>query len=265
MVNPFVGLRPYEEQRGVPLLRTRRTERRAHRHGSPASASSRSSGSRAAASRRSCGPGCSRRLHGGFMAAAGSSWRIALLRPGKRAARQASPRRCTMRCAIPCAPNRMCFPSAVIEATLRRSSLGLIEAVRQARIAPRRQRARRRRPVRGAVPLQAREGDAQSRGRRGGGSSSCCSKRRSQHDGADLRHADDALGFPRRLRAVPRAARSDERQPVPDPADESRRAATGDRRSDRRRRRARSARGSCSGCSTTSARIPTSCRSCSTR
>lgn len=74
-------------------------------------------------------------LYSGYMAAAGSSWRIALLRPGtdpigNLAAALAEP------AVVGAAwvPDDMHRP--LLEATLRRSALGIAESVRHARIAP---------------------------------------------------------------------------------------------------------------------------------
>ena len=131
--NPFPGLRPFEpdedhlffgrEKQIDELLRRLRFTRFLSVVG--ASGSGKSSLVRC---------GLIPALQGGFMAGAGSGWRVAILRPGEdpigHLAAALSLPECLgggeeladMRCAL-------------VEATLRRSTLGLAEAVREARVA----------------------------------------------------------------------------------------------------------------------------------
>ncbi|HVR95960.1 MAG TPA: WD40 repeat domain-containing protein, partial [Thermoanaerobaculia bacterium] len=130
--NPFPGLRPFESQEDYlffgrethidELLRRLRERRFLSVVG--ASGSGKSSLVRA---------GLLTALYGGFMAQAGSRWRVALLRPGSDpighlAEALNHPDVCGRG-----AGNDEMF-RAMIEATLSRSSLGLIEAVRQSRL-----------------------------------------------------------------------------------------------------------------------------------
>ena len=132
--NPFVGLRPYDEQEahlffgrdGQSDALAARLARRRFVAVVGVSGSGKSSLVRA---------GLFPSLRGGFMARAGASWRIALLRPGSAPlASLAAALHDALRDSAP--DSEDAFPIPVIEATLRRSSLGLIEAVRQARIPP---------------------------------------------------------------------------------------------------------------------------------
>jgi len=134
VVNPFVGLRPYEEREAYLFFGrdgqsdelTARLARKRFVAVVGVSGSGKSSLVRA---------GLFASLQGGFMAGAGSSWRIALLRPGNAPlASLAAALHDALSDNVHAEPDVL--PSALIEATLRRSSLGLIEAVRQARIAP---------------------------------------------------------------------------------------------------------------------------------
>jgi len=133
VVNPFVGLRPYEEHEaylffgrdGQSDALVGRLARQRFLAVVGASGSGKSSLVRA---------GLFACLRGGFMAPAGSSWRIALLRPGSSPlASLAAALHDALRDPVADSPDVL--PAALIEATLRRSSLGLIEVVRQARIA----------------------------------------------------------------------------------------------------------------------------------
>jgi tetratricopeptide (TPR) repeat protein len=132
LVNPFVGLRPYEEQEAHLFFgRDGQSDELVHRLARKrflavvgVSGSGKSSLVRA---------GLFAYLRGGFMAAAGSSWRIALLRPGSAPlASLAAALHDSLRDSAPESADSL--PAALIEATLRRSSLGLFEAVRQAHI-----------------------------------------------------------------------------------------------------------------------------------
>lgn len=133
LFNPFVGLRPFEEREAHLFFgrdgQSDELVRRLALHRFVAvvgvSGSGKSSLVRA---------GLLPSLHGGFMAKAGSSWRIALLRPGS--APMGSLASALHETATTREPALDDTPSQpVIEATLRRSSLGLIDAVRQARFA----------------------------------------------------------------------------------------------------------------------------------
>jgi tetratricopeptide (TPR) repeat protein len=131
--NPFVGLRPYDEneahlffgrdgQSDELIGRLARTRFLAV---VGVSGSGKSSLVRA---------GLFASLRGGFMTAAGSSWRIALLRPGNAPlANLAAALHGALR--NPEHPDEDALPRPLIEATLRRGSLGVIEAVQQARLA----------------------------------------------------------------------------------------------------------------------------------
>ena len=132
VLNPFVGLRPFEEYEAYLFFgrdgqSDKLVGRLAHRRFLAvvgASGSGKSSLVRA---------GLFACLRGGFMATAGSSWRIALLRPGSTPlASLAAALHDALR--DPSADSVDVLSTALIETTLRRSSLGLIEAVRQARI-----------------------------------------------------------------------------------------------------------------------------------
>jgi tetratricopeptide (TPR) repeat protein len=130
--NPFVGLRPFEEREahlffgrdGQSDEIVRRLARKRFVAVVGVSGSGKSSLVRAGLF-----PG----LRGGFMAAAGSHWRIACLRPGSAPlASLADALHGALR-----APDDPAdaLPSALIEATLRRTSLGVGEVVRQALLA----------------------------------------------------------------------------------------------------------------------------------
>jgi hypothetical protein len=130
--NPFVGLRPYEEHEAYLFF---------GRDGQSDQLSARLARKRFVAVVGVSGSGKSSlvraglfaSLHGGFMSSTGSTWRIALLRPGHAplgslaAALSGALRDEDSTSRDPLSPD-------VIEATLRRGSLGLIEAVEQARL-----------------------------------------------------------------------------------------------------------------------------------
>src|SRR5262249_3850878 len=130
--NPFPGLRPFEpdedhlffgrEREIDELLRRLRQTRFLCVVG--ASGSGKSSIIRS---------GLIPSLQSGFMANAGSSWRVALLRPGEDpighlASSLSSPE------VLGSNPSSEGADEVLLEATLRRSSLGLAEAVRHARV-----------------------------------------------------------------------------------------------------------------------------------
>lgn len=132
LLNPFPGLRPFEpeedhlffgrEAETDELLRRLRTTRFLQVVG--ASGSGKSSLVRC---------GLIPALQSGFMAQASSSWRVCILRPGSDpignlAASLNSPG------VLGAAGELASTNQVLIEATLRRSTLGLVEAVRQARI-----------------------------------------------------------------------------------------------------------------------------------
>ena len=132
LANPFPGLRPFEpdedhlffgrEGEVDDLLRRLRTSRLIAVVGT--------SGSGKSSLVRS---GLIPSLHSGFMASAGSSWRIAIMRPGEdpignMAASLADPQ-------VLGGPDDHAGTNRVLlEVTLRRSTLGLIDAVRHARL-----------------------------------------------------------------------------------------------------------------------------------
>ncbi len=130
--NPFVGLRPYEEHEAFLFFGrdgqsdelVGRLARRRFLAVVGVSGSGKSSLVRA---------GLFASLRGGFMAPAGSSWRIALLRPGNAPLASLTAALHGALC-DPEQPDDDALPSPLIEATLRRGSLGLIDAVRQARL-----------------------------------------------------------------------------------------------------------------------------------
>jgi WD40 repeat protein/energy-coupling factor transporter ATP-binding protein EcfA2 len=72
-------------------------------------------------------------LHSGFMASAGSSWRIALMRPGGAPLRNLAA--ALERDDVLGGADRDDMRRALLDATLRRSARGLVQAVQQARIA----------------------------------------------------------------------------------------------------------------------------------
>ena len=135
-------------------------------------------------------------LNGGLMAGASSSWRIALLRPGNAPiASLASALHRALR--DPAHPDDDVLPAAVIEATLRRSSLGLIEAVQQARM-----------PADDNVLVVVDQFEELFRFKRATRDAHAeadavrlrqAPDRGSRQTRADLRDADDAIRFPRAI------------------------------------------------------------------
>lgn len=134
LFNPFPGLRPFEpdedhlffgrEKETDELLRRLRSTRFLQILGT--------SGSGKSSLVRS---GLIPALHSGFMAKAGSSWRVLIFRPGEDPIGRLA--------AALNEPGALGSPSelastnkVLLEATLRRGTLGLVEAVRQARIPP---------------------------------------------------------------------------------------------------------------------------------
>jgi tetratricopeptide (TPR) repeat protein len=131
--NPFVGLRPFEEHEAYLFFGrdgqsdelVKRLARRRFLAVVGVSGSGKSSLLRA---------GLFASLRGGFMTSAGANWRIALLRPGSApVAALAAALHGALR--NPDRPEDDAVPQPVIEATLRRGSLGLIDVVQQARLA----------------------------------------------------------------------------------------------------------------------------------
>jgi tetratricopeptide (TPR) repeat protein/energy-coupling factor transporter ATP-binding protein EcfA2 len=133
--NPFPGLRPFEaeedylffgrEKQTDELLRRLRFNRFLSVVGT--------SGSGKSSLVRS---GLIPALHGGFLAMAGSSWRVLIFRPGEnpieRLASSLDAPDVLGTAGELASTNRV-----LLDATLRRGSLGLVDAVRQARIPPR--------------------------------------------------------------------------------------------------------------------------------
>ncbi len=72
-------------------------------------------------------------LHGGLMAGAGSAWRIALFRPGGDPLGNLAAALCSEE-ALGAGAGDADVQAAIVEATLRRSTLGLVDVVRQARL-----------------------------------------------------------------------------------------------------------------------------------
>ncbi len=165
-------------------------------------------------------------LRGGLMREAGSSWRVALMRPGSDPVGNLAAA-LAERGVLAEAGGGLegAEAEAVVEATLRGGSLGLVEAARQARLAAHEnllvvvdqfEELFRFRAVRAA----GRGHVGRRRGLR-----QAPARSRAAARAARLRRAHDALGFSRRLRAVPGLARGDQRRPVPHPAHDARRAA----------------------------------------
>lgn len=74
-------------------------------------------------------------LNGGFMASAGSSWHVAVFRPGDNPVGNLAMALCSQ--TVLGSDNQdLATQVAIVEATLRRSALGIIEATRQARMRP---------------------------------------------------------------------------------------------------------------------------------
>jgi hypothetical protein len=133
---PFPGLRPYEpdeahlffgrEQQVLELLRRLRVNRFLAVVGT--SGSGKSSLVRA---------GLMPALYGGFMAGGGSSWRIALLKPGSEPVRNLAEALCAGEVLGEDSPALVedgIAPALFAETTLQRGPLGLVELVRHARL-----------------------------------------------------------------------------------------------------------------------------------
>lgn len=75
-------------------------------------------------------------LYGGMMASAGSNWRVAIMRPGNDPIGNLA---CALNSpdALDAEATESPLQTAILEATLRRGNLGLVEAVRQQSTAPR--------------------------------------------------------------------------------------------------------------------------------
>ena len=134
VTNPFPGLRPFEAHETHLFFgrdtATRELLRRLQRTRFLAVVGSSGSGKSSLAR-----AGMLPALRGGLMRPPGSAWRIALLRPGDRpiaelAEALASPDALGHEAAA------VSLNAELIETTLRRSSLGLVQAVRQARVDP---------------------------------------------------------------------------------------------------------------------------------
>ena len=242
-IQPVSGPATVRARRGPPVLRPRAADRR--RPAPPAGharflAVVGASGSGKSSLVRS---GLVPSLHSGFMVQAGSSWRVAVFRPGEdpighmAAAlddreRAGSARASWARRAASCS-RPPCGASA--HGPRRGGPPGVAARGRE--------RPAHRRPVRGAVPVQpqsphpqlARRVDRVRQAAAAGGAAD---------GGADLRRPDDAVGLHRRLHVVPGPARGRQRRPVPRAAHVARRVAIGDHRARRRgRRRDRAAAG----------------------
>jgi tetratricopeptide (TPR) repeat protein len=74
-------------------------------------------------------------LYGGLMAGAGSAWRVAIFRPGGDPVGNLAAALCSAE-ALGVGAGDAGVQEAIVEATLRRSTLGLVDVVRQARLAP---------------------------------------------------------------------------------------------------------------------------------
>jgi hypothetical protein len=125
--NPFPGIRPFEEDESE-LFFGRETEidellRRLGAR-SPLLALTGASGCGKSSLVRA---GLLPALNAGLLAGSGSQWRIAILRPGQRPCANL---------AFALSSNLGQFAAEHVEQTLRRSSLGLIDAVRQAQLQP---------------------------------------------------------------------------------------------------------------------------------
>ncbi|TMH35459.1 MAG: ATP-binding protein [Betaproteobacteria bacterium] len=131
--NPFVGLRPFDEHEGYLFFgRDGQSDELVKRLGKTrflavvgVSGSGKSSLVRA---------GLFPALRGGFMSAAGANWRIALLRPGNAPITILAQRLHNV-LRDPEGRDDEGLSADLIEVTLRRGSLGLIDAVRQAGLA----------------------------------------------------------------------------------------------------------------------------------
>ncbi len=132
LVNPFVGLRAYEEHEAHLFF---------GRDGQSDDLAARLARKRfvAVVGMSGCGKsslvraGLLPTLHGGFVASAGSGWRIAVMRPGYAPLASLA----TVLCGALCGTEELTAPvlsPELIESTLRRGSLGLVDAVQQARL-----------------------------------------------------------------------------------------------------------------------------------
>ena len=210
--NPFPGLRPFEandthlffgrEGQSEDILRSLRRSRLLAVVG--ASGSGKSSLVRA---------GLLPHLHGGFFEQAGSHWRVALLRPGGdpiEALAHALVEQSVL-ATKPDEAEEIQRHTQLMAAQLRRSGLGLVEAVRLARPAP----AENVLVVVDQFEELFRFGQRgrRLRGRRCGGLRQAAARGDATGQAADLRLPDHALGLHRRVRALPRSAGSD-RRPV---------------------------------------------------
>jgi tetratricopeptide (TPR) repeat protein/energy-coupling factor transporter ATP-binding protein EcfA2 len=134
LFNPFPGLRPFKpdedhlffgrEKQIDELLRRLRSTRFLSVIGT--------SGSGKSSLVRS---GLIPALQGGFMAKAGSSWRVSVVRPGEDPIRNLAASLSASN-VLGTAADLASASQLLLEVTLRRSTLGLIEAVRQAMISP---------------------------------------------------------------------------------------------------------------------------------
>jgi hypothetical protein len=126
--NPFPGLRPFEpEEDHLFFGRERETDellRRLRRSRFLAVIGASGSGK---SSLVRCG--LISALHGGFMANAGSQWRIALMRPGEDPIGHLAG---ALDRVLPADPELEDTSSTILEATLRGSSRGLVDSVRHA-------------------------------------------------------------------------------------------------------------------------------------
>ena len=248
---------------GAPVLRPQRPRRRAARRAGEIAVRGRHGRVRqrevVARERRVC---C-RRSTAGSSPRAGSHWRIAAFRPGANpihnlARALAVPEVLATDDADPV------IAAAQVEATLRRSGLGLADAARQGErvwtAAACSSSSTSSRSCSASTPTRPGERSATTPRR----SCSCSSRRRGttrRPSTSSLTMRSDFLGDCSQFRELPEAI-NDGALPRP-PADPDA-APGGDHRAGRGRRRRRSARGSSSGCSTTPAPIPTCCPSCST-
>ena len=163
-------------------------------------------------------------LRGGMMKGAGSGWRIAVMRPGgdpigNLAAELA--KKDVLSEAGTGLPSREA--EAVIEATLRSGSLGILNVARQARLGEHEKLLivvdQFEELFRFRAAHEGSSVDEASAFRKTAARSVATTR------AVDLHRADDAFGLSRRLRAVPGTARSDQRRAVPDSANDARRAA----------------------------------------
>ena len=232
--NPFPGLRPFEpdedhlffgrEREIDDLLRRLRTCRFLSVVGTSGSGKSSLVHS-----------GLIPSLHSGFMVSAGSNWRVATFRPGEDpighlASALNAPD------ALGTTGEMASTNRVLLEATLRRSSLGLISAVRQAGIPPQDNllvvvdqfeelfRFQRSRPLQNSKDEAAAFVKLLLEAVTAGRSS-------------DFRRRDDAIGLHRRLHGILRTAGSGQLRPVPGTSNDPRRTSLRDHWPCRCRRR----------------------------